>query len=41
MTSADVQAVVDELDGHRRKFEDFCRSLSAEEPSVRQRCLDV
>ncbi len=31
MTTPAVQQVIDELDAHRAKFEDFCRSLSAEE----------
>lgn len=31
MTTAAVQQVVDELDAHRVKFEDFCRSLTREE----------
>lgn len=31
MTIPAVQQVIDELDAHRAKFEDFCRSLSAEE----------
>lgn len=31
MTIAAVQEVIDELDRHRAKFEEFCRSLSQEE----------
>lgn len=31
MTSAAVLEVIEELDGHRARFEEFCRSLSQEE----------
>jgi len=31
MTVPAVQQIIDELDGHRARFEDFCRSLSPEE----------